>query len=369
MRLPYLHPQHPAAQPVVLARRAPEHRTRPMHQQAAQVPVPSLADAQQHRLAPAGVLLGHQPHRRRHIAPAPIRLPIAHERLEHTRHHRAVPRHRLQPLHRLVGPRVLAQLRVEEADVLVELAELAVTLRELLTEEITQPVLRVLHHLGQAPAQLPQPLRHHDPILRQQAPHLVAQRRAFPHPRLAQPMQRLHILLLHRLHSHKAHVRALHRLGDRARIVVIVLVPSYVRLHVLRGNQPHLVTQLPQPPRPVVRARARLHPHHARRHVREVRQHLPSPQHLALDLLAARVAPHHVKHVLCQVQTYRRNLVHGLLPLLNDGWSDLHPGAFDAEEGSGRRPSHRPTPRLHSTKRHGNDRKLCRMTGAVPKRP
>ena len=55
-----LEPGRPTAQPVLALRRALEHRTRSMHQQTAQV-VPALADAQQHRLAPAAVLLGHQP--------------------------------------------------------------------------------------------------------------------------------------------------------------------------------------------------------------------------------------------------------------------------------------------------------------------
>ena len=56
------------------------------------------------------------------------------------------------------------------------------------------------------------------------------------------------------------------------------------------------------------------------------------------------VAAHDVKCVLCQVRTYRRNLAHGLPLLLADGCSDLHHGAFDAEEVRGRRPSHRPAP-------------------------
>ena len=162
---------------------------------------------------------------------------------------------------------------------------------------------------------LPHPLRHHYPVLGQHTTGLVAQRRALLHSRLAHPMHRLHILLLHRLHPHQAHVGALRRFADGTRVVVVVFVPAHVRLDVLRRNQPHLVAQLPQLTRPVMRTRTPLHPHHTRRHVRKVRSDLPAPEDLALENLSVAVAAHDVKCVLCQVQTYRRNLAHGLLLL------------------------------------------------------
>ena len=162
---------------------------------------------------------------------------------------------------------------------------------------------------------LPHPLRHHYPVLGQHTTGLVAQRRALLHSRLAHPMHRLHILLLDRLHPHQAHVGALRRFADGTRVVVVVFVPAHVRLHVLRRNQPHLVAQLPQLTRPVMRTRTPLHPHHTPRHVRKVRSDLPAPEDLALENLSVAVAAHDVKCVLCQVQTDRRNLAHGLLLL------------------------------------------------------
>ena len=133
------------------------------------------------------------------------------------------------------------------------------------------------------------------------------------------------------------------RLGNRPRVVVVVLVPANVRLDVLRGNEPDLVAQPTQLASPVMRARARFHPHHATGHVRKVRTHLTAPHHLAPQHLPVPIAPHHMKHVLCQVQANRRSLVHGLPLLSADGGSYLHLGAHDADEVRGRRPSHRPT--------------------------
>ena len=96
------------------------------------------------------------------------------------------------------------------------------------------------------------------------------------------------------------------RLANRPRVVVVVLVPANARLDVLRRNQPNLVTEPPQLARPVMRARASLHPYHARRHVRKVPPDLTAPEDLAKQHLPPSVTAHHVKHVLCQVQANRR---------------------------------------------------------------
>ena len=56
-------------------------------------------------------------------------------------------------------------------------------------------------------------------------------------------MQRLDILLRRTLEPHTAQTRAPQRLGDRQRIVVVVLVAPHQRLDVLRRNQPDPVAQ------------------------------------------------------------------------------------------------------------------------------
>ena len=68
-------------------------------------------------------------------------------------------------------------------------------------------------------------------------------------------------LLLFALDRHKPHGRALRRLADRLRIGGIVLLPLYVRLHILWRDQANVMAHALQLARPVMRAAARLHRH------------------------------------------------------------------------------------------------------------
>src|SRR6266849_9024980 len=54
-------------------------------------------------------------------------------------------------------------------------------------------------------------------------------------------MQSLQVELVLRLDGHETHVLALHRLGNRFRIAVVVLVRLHERSHKLRRNQSYLV--------------------------------------------------------------------------------------------------------------------------------
>ena len=58
----------------------------------------------------------------------------------------------------------------------------------------------------------------------------------------------------------------------------IVLVALEVGLHILRRRQPHLVAELRQLARPIMRGGTRLHPDQARRKSREKRYHLAAPK-------------------------------------------------------------------------------------------
>ena len=73
------------------------------------------------------------------------------------------------------------------------------------------------------------------------------------------PVRRLDILLIHRLHRHKAHVRPAHRLTDRLGIPGIVLVALHIRLYKLRWYQLHRVTSRLKLPSPVMRTGTRFH--------------------------------------------------------------------------------------------------------------
>jgi hypothetical protein len=96
-------------------------------------------------------------------------------------------------------------------------------------------------------------------------------------------MQDQNRLALHALHRHEPHRRPPHRFAHPFGIAPIVLVALHVRLHIGRRHQPSLVPELLNNPTPVMRATARLHPHHARRQLGKKLLHLPALQ----------LTPHH----------------------------------------------------------------------------
>jgi hypothetical protein len=96
---------------------------------------------------------------------------------------------------------------------------------------------------------------------------LVDHRGAPPDQTRAEPVDRLEIQLLDRLQWHEPHRRPLDGLANRLGIQQIVLVRLDERLHVLRRNQPHVVSLRDQNPSEVVRAAAGLHPHETGRHI------------------------------------------------------------------------------------------------------
>src|SRR6185312_9445613 len=77
---------------------------------------------------------------------------------------------------------------------------------------------------------------------------------------------------------------------------------------------------------PVVRTRARCHADRARRQIGEEGQYLRTLKLLLQPRLAARVHAMHLEHVLCQINSNRRNLHSGRL--LSCEWSshNFHSG-------------------------------------------
>ena len=72
-------------------------------------------------------------------------------------------------------------------------------------------------------------------------------------------------LLFGRFDPHEAHCRAPNRLTDRLGVGGIVLVALDVGLHIPRRHQTHLVAELRQLARPIVRRGTGLHADQARR--------------------------------------------------------------------------------------------------------
>ena len=92
---------------------------------------------------------------------------------------------------------------------------------------------------------------------------------------------------------------------DRSRLALapliisgIVLIALYVRLHVLRRHQPHLMAQRAQLPPPVVRRRARLQANQTGRQSTEERQNLRTPKLLAQNRRSLCIDPVNLKNML-----------------------------------------------------------------------
>src|SRR5712692_954563 len=129
----------------------------------------------------------------------------------------------------------------------------------------------------------------------QQSPNLVDDRSATHYPALAHPMQGLQIQLVIRLDRHKTHRRPRDGLSDRLRIDVVALVRLYVRLHILRRDQPHLMTLLPQRPAKKMGASARFHTNQLNLHVRGEAEQLRSREMLPHHYLPALVHAYDMK--------------------------------------------------------------------------
>ena len=76
-----------------------------------------------------------------------------------------------------------------------------------------------------------QPLPHRDAALQHEGADLIDDARALTDKPLAHPMQRLQVELVGRLGCDELHGWALHRLGDRFRIAVVVLLTFGIRAH------------------------------------------------------------------------------------------------------------------------------------------
>ena len=97
-----------------------------------------------------------------------------------------------------------------------------------------QARLGVREHCRQATLEQAAAQAHDDPVLQEQRAHLVHHRRAFLDGALPHPVERLELELLHGLQRHTPHTRPAGGLGDRGRIMKVVLVRLHVRLHELR---------------------------------------------------------------------------------------------------------------------------------------
>src|SRR6202140_5324081 len=135
-----------------------------------------------------------------------------------------------------------------------------------------------------------------DATFEQQSTNLVDDCGATHHPTLAHPVQGLQVQLVIALDRHKAHGRPGDSLRDRFSIDVVALVGLHVGLHILRRNQSHLVSLLPQCSAKKMRGSAGFHANQPDAYVGGEAQQLAAREPLAHYNLAAQVKSDQMKN-------------------------------------------------------------------------
>ena len=192
-------------------------------------------------------------------------------------------------------------------------------------------------------------------------------------------MQRQDCLLFLALDRDRLDAWLLHRRPDRPRVVRIVLVAAHEGPHHLRRQKPDLVTELPDPARPMVRAAAGLHRDQARRAIGEMFQKLRPHQPQVDDLARLHIDPMQLEHPLRRIHADDRSISLHLgpsgLPVKSSLFplGTLMPSAREGPtqpsrlpvSGGGRRPFH--FPREHRQKLHSTN-PLERLNGEIKRR-
>ena len=167
-------------------------------------------------------------------------------------------------------------------------------------------------------------------------------------------MQRQVRLLFFALDRDRLDARLLHRGPDRQRVVRIALVAAHEGPHHLRRQKPDLVTELPDPACPMLRAAAGLHRDQARRAIGEMFQKLRPHQPQVDDLARLHIDPMQLEHPLRRIHADDRSASLHLgpsgLPVKSSLFplGTLMPSAREgppqpsrrSTSGSGRRPFH-----------------------------
>ena len=136
----------------------------------------------------------------------------------------------------------------------------------------------------------------HQAELRQVTSQRIDDLSPLANEKITRPEHDRRTLSLRALGLNEPHRRPLNRFADSLGICSIVLLPLHKRLDVAWRDQPGLVTQARNLPRPVVAAAASFHRNQAARLAGEERQHLLSPKLLPEDHGAGRIRAVRLKH-------------------------------------------------------------------------
>ena len=126
--------------------------------------------------------------------------------------------------------------------------------------------------------------------------------------RVASQVERTRYLLVHRLDRDRANLVVARGLKQRLGVAAVGLVATHVAVHVVGGQQPHVVAALLELAGPVVGAPAGLEEHGGRWLLREERQE-PGAREPALQTHLARpVRDGDLKYGLCEINGDGRRL-------------------------------------------------------------
>src|ERR1700729_1593720 len=248
------------------------------HQKLAQVAVAHLCDAPEPRFAAGRVLARCQAEEGSELTPAREGAGVLDGGHDRRGGDRADARNGHQPLGRLVRFDRRRKLPVDRSDGLIERVNLADKRTKCAAHAIGDHDLAILvetvgHHALQAIGMV-RALRRDEADLGQMAAQSIERRRALAGEQLARPMAHQLGLVVDRTHRHEPLARPTHRLVDRRCVNLVVFVAAHVGLHMSRRNEPHFMSKFDQRPSPMMRRRARLHRHHARRQLGEERDQL-----------------------------------------------------------------------------------------------
>jgi hypothetical protein len=146
-----------------------------------------------------------------------------------------------------------------------------------------------------------QSLSHRDAALQQEGADLVDNAGTLTDQSLAHPMQGLEIKLVRRLGRDELHGRALHRLGDRFGIAIVVLFTFGIRPHVFRRHQPGVVAERLKFATEMMSPGAGLHADQARRQVDKPRFHLATRPLLAQHHGSTPILANDVERILADI--------------------------------------------------------------------
>src|SRR5262249_32216252 len=230
-----------------------DHRQRARREQAAQIAIALFADTAELVLAPARVLLWHEPDPRREIPTRSKSLRISNAGDQSGGQRGTHAGNLIQSLARLIGSMTGNNLTVEVEDLRFQRPQLGAESKEAGPGNLRQPLVA---YIGDHIEQLFNAItsdRCDNAKLSKMGTDRIDHRRLLANEQMACAMEHQAALLLPRLGRHEPHVWPGDRLADGLSIGGIILLSLDVRLDVGRRHQAHRMTKTLQFARPMMR--------------------------------------------------------------------------------------------------------------------